>query len=291
MSKFITDTKKDTLEEFFKGHTQPEVGDEQHYKNFSIELNDFCMWFFEKFGPESDRLLSEFLGTCRADYEKQLHESETQFDCPLVWHDNCLYNSPRDRGFVDEYGDFDKLDEHLELAAQKLTDAINEELEQKKPARLTGFMEAVIDIFDIDHDEVNNDSCHMDIMRFFSYSQRPCSQLQLACLLSLKQALDLDSLELAKDVLAVFLITHYETELTSTVYNFSSKSEYTRRQLHGIQGAYKKVANALAAIDRASKDGNEPKEDAIKHLNDISAKFAAILNMTPVSSNTEGESS
>ena len=290
MSKFITDTKKDTLEEFFKGHKHPKIGHTQYRVDFSEELNDFCSWFLDKFGEDSKRLLSGFLGTCRADYEEQVQDNKEQFNRPFACRGNCLYYGVEDMDFVNKY-DFNELEKDLKLAAKRLTDAINEELERSKPARLTGFMEAIIDIFDIDHDEVNNDSCHMDIMRFSSYSQRPCSQLQRASLLSLKQALDLDSFELAKDVLAVFLITHYETELTSTVYSFSSKSKYTRRQLYGIQGAYKKIANALAAIDRASKDGNESKEDAIKHLNDISAKFAAILNMTPVSSNTEGESS
>lgn len=282
------------FEQFFYGHDEydPITADiKKDAVDFNQDLRHFCDGFLKQFESHQAtkmRLLGSFIDTCRKSYQVDISENKHKFNVPIVGRDNCLYDTQWDRSFVQKYG-FKELEQELDKAAYELTKLINGIAQGYTKYWFEGLIESTLYVHDMQYGihPSNRDFAYVkDLFKAMSSASKTHQHL---CVAAIKNSLNLDCYELVNDVLAVHILTRLRLLPELTEYEYNDELIYTCRHLRGIQGAYKKIANALAAIDRASKDGNESEEDAIKHLDEISANFATILDMTPVSGNTEGE--
>jgi len=190
----------------------------------------------------------------------------------------------------------DALEKDIEAVSANLTELVNKQLLKTQKDRFTNILDLSLCLFSVKEKELINLPSFPDgdfsqrttLALRFLYKLQDSKQLKKYVWINeLTRCLAPLSAEDAAGLLAIHLITHYQFHSDALTYTYSEDMEYTRRQFFGLQGAVKKIEKAVAAIDSVAKDGHATEDDAIKDLDEISAKYAKDLKMTPTSSNTE----
>lgn len=293
----IVKTNSDTLSSFFAGHKVYESAEGvQKTDIFSPELADFCNWFLSSNKLNNSCLLSGFILACKTQFYSQREDAEL-FRTPTVLANQCLPWTPYNQPFI-ESDEGSEINALLSSAAHELTKRLNDKLCLHRKVYFNAMLEESITDYSLSASSYDvrvkltpkyHESQLKNLSRLLAKLEMTNALTRYSYVTSLVTAFEFQSLELARDLLAVHLITQYQFYASDETYTYSNNFSYTSRKLSCIEGAFEKIYKAVLALQSVNQGSPSPTDDSKGLFDDIYRDFCADIVVTPFSEPSEEE--